>query len=30
MPVSGRLMIGVNDNDLSDNSGFFSVVVAKQ
>lgn len=30
MPASGRLMIGVNDNELADNSGFFSVVVAKQ
>ena len=23
MPASGRLMLGVNDNELSDNSGFF-------
>jgi hypothetical protein len=30
MPASGRLMIGVNDNELADNSGSFSVVVAKQ
>jgi hypothetical protein len=30
MPASGRLYLGVNDNDLSDNSGAFSVVVAKQ
>jgi hypothetical protein len=30
MPASGRLMLGVNDNELGDNSGFFSVVVAKQ
>jgi hypothetical protein len=30
MPASGRLMLGVNDNALGDNSGFFSVVVAKQ
>jgi len=29
MPVDGRLMIGVNDNDWSDNSGFFSVVITK-
>ena len=30
MPASGRLMLGINDNELGDNSGFFSVVVAKQ
>jgi len=30
MPASGRLMLGVNDNELADNSGVFSVVVAKQ
>lgn len=30
MPASGRLFIGVNDNELGDNSGAFSVVVAKQ
>jgi len=30
MPASGRLYLGVNDNDLSDNSGAFTVVVAKQ
>jgi len=29
MPANGRLMLGVNDNELSDNSGFFSVVVSK-
>jgi hypothetical protein len=28
MPASGRLMLGVNDNDFSDNSGVFTVVVA--
>jgi len=27
MPASGRLMLGVNDNELSDNTGFFSVVI---
>jgi hypothetical protein len=27
MPTNGRLMLGVNDNELHDNSGFFSVVV---
>lgn len=27
MPANGRLMLGVNDNELSDNGGFFSVVV---
>jgi hypothetical protein len=30
MPASGRLYLGVNDNDYSDNSGSYSVVVAKQ
>ena len=30
MPASGRLYLGVNDNDLSDNSGAFTVVVSKQ
>jgi len=30
MPASGRLFLGVNDNDISDNSGAFTVVVAKQ
>ncbi len=30
MPAAGRLYLGVNDNELSDNSGSFSVVVAKQ
>jgi len=29
MPADGRVMLGVNDNDWSDNSGFFSVVVTK-
>jgi hypothetical protein len=27
MPASGRLMLGVNDNDFSDNSGTFTVTV---
>jgi hypothetical protein len=30
MPASGRLMLGVNDNELGDNSGFFTVIVSKQ
>jgi len=30
MPASGRLMLGVNDNELGDNSGAYTVVVAKQ
>ena len=30
MPATGRLMLGINDNELNDNSGFFSVVVARQ
>jgi PA-IL-like protein len=30
MPADGRLMLGVNDNELGDNSGFFSVIVRKQ
>ncbi len=29
MPASGRLMLGVNDNELGDNSGFFTVIVSK-
>jgi len=30
MPAAGRLYLGVNDNELGDNSGAFTVVVAKQ
>jgi len=30
MPADGRLMLGVNDNELGDNSGYFSVTVRKQ
>jgi hypothetical protein len=30
MPASGRLMLGVNDNELADNSGFYTVVVTRQ
>ena len=30
MPASGRLMLGVNDNEVGDNSGFFTVVVTRQ
>jgi hypothetical protein len=30
MPASGRLMLGVNDNEVADNSGAFTVVIAKQ
>ena len=30
MPASGRLYLGVNDNELGDNSGAFTVVVTKQ
>jgi hypothetical protein len=30
MPASGRLMLGVNDNELADNSGSFTVVIARQ
>ena len=29
MPADGRLMLGVNDNEIGDNSGAFSVVVTK-
>lgn len=29
MPAGGRLMLGVNDNLWSDNSGYFSVVITK-
>ena len=30
MPASGRLFLGVNDNELGDNSGAFTVIVTKQ
>jgi hypothetical protein len=30
MPASGRLMLGVNDNELTDNGGSYTVVVSKQ
>jgi len=30
MPNAGQLMLGVNDNELGDNSGFYSVVVTRQ
>jgi PA-IL-like protein len=30
MPASGRLMLGVNDNELADNGGSYTVVVSKQ
>ena len=30
MPADGRLMLGVNDNELGDNSGYFIVSVSKQ
>ena len=30
MPASGRLMLGINDNELADNGGFYTVVVSKQ
>jgi hypothetical protein len=30
MPASGRLYLGVNDNDSSDNAGAYTVVVSKQ
>jgi hypothetical protein len=30
MPASGRLLLGVNDNELNDNSGFYSVTVTRQ
>lgn len=29
MPAAGRLMLGVNDNELNDNGGFFSVTVTR-
>ena len=29
MPAAGRLMLGVNDNIWTDNSGYFSVVITK-
>jgi len=30
MPNDGRLMLGVNDNELGDNSGAFTVTVSKR
>jgi hypothetical protein len=30
MPAAGRLMLGVNDNELNDNSGFYSVTITRQ
>jgi hypothetical protein len=30
MPASGRLMLGVNDNELGDNGGAYTVVVTRQ
>ena len=30
MPAAGRLYLGVNDNEIGDNAGAFTVVVAKQ
>jgi hypothetical protein len=30
MPNAGRLMLGVNDNEIGDNSGAFTVAVRKQ
>jgi len=30
MPASGRLMLGVNDNEVGDNGGFFSVVITRR
>jgi hypothetical protein len=30
MPANGRLMLGINDNEIKDNSGAFSVVITKQ
>jgi PA-IL-like protein len=30
MPAAGRLMLGVNDNELADNGGFYTVVVTRQ
>jgi len=30
MPASGKLMLGVNDNELKDNNGSFTVTISKQ
>lgn len=30
MPADGRLMLGVNDSEIGDNSGFFSVTISRQ
>ena len=30
MPANGTLMLGVNDNELGDNSGIFTVAITRQ
>ena len=30
MPAAGRLMLGVNDNELNDNGGFYAVTITRQ
>jgi hypothetical protein len=30
MPATGRLFLGINDNELADNAGFYTVVVTRQ
>ena len=30
MPAAGRLMLGVNDNELGDNGGAYTVVITRQ
>jgi hypothetical protein len=30
MPASGRLMLGVNDDERSDNTGFYVVTITRQ
>ena len=30
MPAAGRLFLGVNDNELADNGGYYTVIVTKQ
>src|SRR5262249_35127906 len=30
MPASGRLFLGINDNELTDNAGFYTVIVTRQ
>jgi len=30
MPATGRVFLGINDNELTDNAGFYTVVVTRE